>query len=39
MFHTDGVPATEATEDGGFPTPDKWECPGHLEQLLRMSLL
>lgn len=27
MFHTDGVPATEATEDGGFPTPDKWNAP------------
>ena len=27
MFHTDGVPATEATEDGVFPTPDKWNAP------------
>lgn len=27
MFHTDGVPAAEATEDGGFPTPDKWNAP------------
>ena len=27
MFHTDGVPAAEATEDGGFPAPDKWNAP------------
>ena len=28
MFHTDGVPDAEATEDGGFPAPDKWNAPG-----------
>ena len=27
MFHTDGVPAAEATEDGGFPAPGKWNAP------------
>ena len=27
MFHTDDVPAAEATEDGGFPTHDKWNAP------------
>ena len=27
MFQTDGVPVAEATEDGGFPTPDKWNAP------------